>query len=105
MRLDRNRTAQDFITSIIVAAMLTFVILAFLFLAGWVRWPWWTPRHVRWSCAADADADQVDQCWRGEAGLTSQGPPEALAILIVTFFLYGVAFGLGVGASRLFRDG
>jgi hypothetical protein len=42
--------------------------------------------------------------WRGEAGLATDGPPEALAILIVTLVLYCVAYGLGFGASRLFRD-
>jgi hypothetical protein len=42
--------------------------------------------------------------WRGEAGLATDGPPEALAILIVTLVLFCVAYGLGFGASRLFRD-
>ena len=89
-----------------VAAMLTFVILAFLFLAGWVRWPWWTPL-VTFAGAVPLMLRQIGSInsWRGEAGLTSQGPPEALAILIVTLGLYGVAYGLGVGASRLFRNG
>ena len=42
--------------------------------------------------------------WRGETGLAEDGPPEAWAILIVTLVLFCVAYGLGFGASRLFRD-
>jgi hypothetical protein len=88
-----------------VAAMLMFLILACLFFAGWARWPWWTPLAT-FAVAVPLILMQIGSInlWRGEAGLAADGPPEAWAILIVTLVLYCVAYGLGFGASRLFRD-
>ena len=85
--------------------MLMFLILACLFFAGWSRWPWWTPLAT-FAVAVPLMLSQIGSIsfWRGEAGLAADRPPEALAILLVTLVLYCVAFGLGLGASRLFRD-
>lgn len=41
--------------------------------------------------------------WRGGVGFGMHMTPEALAILVMTFVLYCIAFGLGFGGSRRFR--
>jgi hypothetical protein len=88
-----------------VAAMLMFLILACLFFAGWARWPWWTPLAT-FAVAVPLMLTQIGSFnfWHGEAVPAADGPPEALAILLVTLVLYYVAYGLGFGASRLFRN-
>jgi hypothetical protein len=85
--------------------MLMFVILAFLFLAGWLRSPWWTPL-VTFAGAVPLMLMQIGSisAWRGEAGLKVHGTPEAIAILVVTLVLYGVAYAVGLGAAHLFRS-
>lgn len=80
-----------------------FMILGFLLFAGWAGWPWWTALGT-FAVTVPLMLMQIGSInsWRGEA-LSTQGPPEALAILAVTLALYCVAYTVGLGAARLFR--
>lgn len=85
-------------------AMLTLVVLAFLFFAGWARWPWWTP-IATFAVAGTLMLTQIGAIdpWWGGVGFGMHMTPEALAILVMTLVLYCIAFGLGFGAARRFR--
>ncbi len=83
-----------------VAAMLVLLILACLFFAGWARWRWWTPLAT-FAIAVPLMLMQIGSInlWRGEVGLATDGPPEALTILIVALVLYCVLPGRAGNAA------